>query len=223
MTQVETVFGQQHRITGYLVVVLQHLGCHVRGAIVGRHEVVGIELILAVRSRDRRCIRRTEVVGTFCERVSEHAVAVTRPIERVGRSNAAIGPVVGVGDGDGLVGVQEAAVLSTAAKEVLGLRLGERLDGALLIKVEGRGLGDHDTVARLDAHLASRLVQNHGRLSTGDLDSVTLVDNRRARLAVGIRGVGLGLNLSRVGLATRRGILRELAFGVDIVTENAVL
>ena len=54
MTQVETVLGQQHRIAGHLVVVLQHLGCHVRGALVGRHEVIGIKLILAVQSRDRR-------------------------------------------------------------------------------------------------------------------------------------------------------------------------
>ena len=52
MTQVETVLGQQYRITGHLVVVLQHLGRHVRGALIGRHEVVGVELILAVRSRD---------------------------------------------------------------------------------------------------------------------------------------------------------------------------
>ncbi len=83
----------------------------------------------------------------LCKRVSEYAVTVTRPIKRVGRGNAAIGPVVRVGDGDGLVGVQEASVLGAAAKEVLGLLLGERLDGTLLIKVEGRGLGNHDTVA----------------------------------------------------------------------------
>ena len=43
--------------------------------------------------------------------------------------------------------MQEASVLGAAAKEVLGLLLGERLDGTLLIKVEGRGLGNHDTVA----------------------------------------------------------------------------
>ena len=43
--------------------------------------------------------------------------------------------------------MQEAAVLGAAAKEVLGLLLGERLDGTLLIKVEGRRLRNHATVA----------------------------------------------------------------------------
>ena len=119
--------------------------------------------------------------------------------------------------------MQEAPILGATAKEVLGLLLGECLDSTLLIKVEGCGLGDHDAVARFNAHLAGRLVQNHGRLAAGDLDSVAFVDNRCARLAVGVRGVGLGLNLSRVGLATRRGVLGKLAFGVDVVTENAVL
>ena len=54
MTKVEPVLGQQYRVTGHLVVVLQHLSCHVRSSLVGRHEVVGIKLILAVQSRDRR-------------------------------------------------------------------------------------------------------------------------------------------------------------------------
>ena len=75
-----------------------------------------------------------KVIAAGFERIPHHAISLGAPIERSGRGNASVHPVVGVDDGDFLSFVAEASVLNAAAKEVFVVFCFEGECGALTVK-----------------------------------------------------------------------------------------
>ena len=130
---VEAEFGQQHGVTRQLVEVAEQTG----GCFVDHEEHV--EVVLVVGENHAVRLRGSEVVLTGAEGVPEDAVAARRPIERRGRRHSAVHPVVRILNGNHLALVREAAVLHTAAVEVL---LGVGAEGHRhLALLESHGLG----------------------------------------------------------------------------------
>ena len=226
VADVEGVLGQEHRVAGDLEIVLEQVLGDRRSclALLGiRHEVVRVEFVLVVLGDGLLTVGCTEVVLTIGERVTHNAVAVIGPVERVRGGNAAVDPVALVGDVDGVAGVDEAAVLGAAAKEVLARVLLERLNGAGLVEVERGALLHNNIAAALDGHEGGVLGELDGGLTRGDDDLAVGLGHRGAGLAVLARRVRLGLDLRLVSIALGLGILAELARGVHVVAEDVVL
>ena len=130
---VEAELGQQHGVTRQLVEVAEQTG----GCFVDHKE--HIEVVLVVGENHAVRLRGSEVVLTGAERVPEDAIAARRPIERRGRGHTAVHPVVRILNGNHLALVREAAVLHTAAVEVI---LGVGAEGHRhLALLESHGLG----------------------------------------------------------------------------------
>ena len=99
-------------MSGELVEVVEQF----HGTVV--HHKEHIEVALGVLQFHLARLRLTEVVGARLERVPHQAVARRGPVERRGRSHAAVDPIVGVFDGNLLPLVREASVLHAAAVEI---------------------------------------------------------------------------------------------------------
>ena len=218
---IEAELGQQDRVARQLVVVVEQLDRRV----VDHDEEV--EVVCVVAEFHLAGLLGAEVVDAFLERVPHDAVAARRPVERRRRAHTAVGPAVGVLDGDLLAAMRETAVLHTAAVEVLVGRGFERQGHFVLFK-EGGGRFFQHGAARLgvgDAHQARLLVDQHGDASGRERETaVGFAHGEAGDVLAGLGhedfGLGFGLGVTH-GAAL--GVLEEADDVVAIEVEQEAL
>ena len=88
MTLIETELGQQHRVTGELIEIIEQ--CH--GTLIDHHEEV--EVVTIVLHLHQTISSRVEVIYTLLEGIPHHTIATGRPVERSGRSHTTVNPIV---------------------------------------------------------------------------------------------------------------------------------
>ena len=189
MANVERVLGKQHGVAGDLIVTLEQIlsdrcGGFTLGGIC--HKIIGVELVLFMRRHGCITVGLAKVIRAVGKGVAQNAVSLAGPVERVGRSNAAIDPIGLVGNVDGVARMNEAPVLGAAAKEVLTLMLDERLDGGALLEIERRCLLHDHLAVTLDGHFRRGLVELDGGLTAcrGDYKCPSLIFHARLWLGV---------------------------------------
>ena len=210
MAFVKSEFGEQHRVSGELIEVVEQC----RGLRIDHEEEV--DVFVEVIEFHLALLCRAEVVVAGLEGVPHHAVARRRPVERCGRSHASVHPVVGVLDGDALSAMGEAAVLHTAAVEELIVFARQRQSHAFLLESRGGSGVQHLAVGAevghgkgfgyaVDLHLHSRC--GEGVVAVGS-DELHLA----GRLA--------GLLHEDVGLGLGGGLSHSVAHGVLEISED---
>ena len=134
MAFVKTKLGQQHRIAGELIEIVEQFD----GTIIHHKEYV--EIALGMREQDTVFVGGAKVVAAWLEGVPKQTVALGAPIEGSGRGHTAVYPVVGVFDGNGLPFVRETAVLHTATIEIFVGATGQRELGLAFVNSHRRTL-----------------------------------------------------------------------------------
>ena len=222
MAEIEAVFRQQHGIAGDSEVAVENILRNGGSACAVRQEVVCVELVLIVRELGGIGIGVGKIVRTLGKGVTQNSVAIARPVERIGRSHAAVDPIIGVSDLDRLAPMSKAAVLGAAAEEALSLARRNALNGAVT-EVERRRLAHDLLIFYKDLHLRRFLVELDGRRTGFDQICPIFVLNSRLGMRVGGIGVRLRLDMGDMIRLTRHRVLVKGSRRVDVITENAFL
>ena len=127
------------------------------------HPEEDVQVLFTVAELHFLRVRRAKVIESRLEGVPHHAVALRTPIERSGRSDTTVHPVVGIFDGDALSAVREATVLHATAIKVFSRAAGQFEVCAIIIKGARRRRDDHgmNLIQLVDGETAGLAIEHH--------------------------------------------------------------